>query len=65
MTPTNQTDALTSSGLEKPCFEEHGPLFVAGLRERYTCENLDQIPAQWQRFAPHIGNIAGQVGRVD
>jgi AraC family transcriptional regulator len=65
MTQTKQIDALTSSALERPRFEEHGPMLIAGLSERYTCKNLDQIPAQWQRFAPHIGNIAGQVGRVD
>jgi len=48
--------------LERPRFEKGRPLLVAGLMERYTCETSKAIPAQWQRFAPHIGNIPGQVG---
>ena len=48
--------------LEEPRFEEGKPLLIAGLGMRYTCETNQGIPAQWQRFAPHIGNIPGQVG---
>jgi AraC family transcriptional regulator len=45
-----------------PRFED-GPAFtVAGLRATYTFETNQGIPAQWQRFAPYIGHIDGQVG---
>jgi AraC family transcriptional regulator len=50
--------------LEAPHFENGTPLLIAGLRNRYTAETMNNIPAQWQRFAPHIGKIPGQVGRV-
>jgi AraC family transcriptional regulator len=45
-------------------FENRAAFLVAGLAERYDCESNKAIPAQWQRFVPHIGNIAGQVGAV-
>jgi AraC family transcriptional regulator len=50
--------------LESPRFENRKPLLIAGLRYRYTSETRKNIPAQWQRFAPRIGNIPGQVGRA-
>jgi AraC family transcriptional regulator len=50
--------------LEAPRFENGKPLLIAGLRNRYTAETMNNIPAQWQRFASHIGKIPGQVGRV-
>jgi len=34
-------------------------LLIAGLRESYGSSN-EGIPAQWQRFAPHIGKVPGQ-----
>jgi AraC family transcriptional regulator len=48
--------------LAPPRFETLAALLVAGVSERYDCESSKAIPAQWQRFAPHIGNIPGQVG---
>jgi AraC family transcriptional regulator len=50
------------ANLQPPRFETLRPLLVAGLTERYDCESSKAIPAQWQRFQPHIGNIAGQIG---
>ena len=50
--------------LEASRFENGKPLLIAGLRSRYTSETMNDIPAQWQRFAPHIGKIPGQVGRA-
>lgn len=50
--------------LEPPRFENGKALLIAGLGERYTCESSAAIPAQWQRFVPHLGNIPGQVGRA-
>jgi AraC family transcriptional regulator len=48
--------------LAPPRFETSKPLLIAGLSERYTWETSAAIPAQWQRFMPHIGSIAGQAG---
>jgi AraC family transcriptional regulator len=50
--------------LEAPRFENGKVLLIAGLRNRYTAESMNNIPDQWQRFAPHIGTVPGQVGRV-
>ena len=52
------------ANLEPPRFETGKPLLIAGLGARYNCETSAGIPAQWQRFVPHIGHIPGQVGRV-
>lgn len=38
-------------------------LLISGIGSRYNCESTVGIPAQWQGFVPHIGHIAGQVGR--
>jgi AraC family transcriptional regulator len=48
--------------LEAPRFEEGKALVLAGFREHYVGETMKNIPAQWQRFAPHIGQVPGQVG---
>ena len=37
-------------------------LFVAGLAALYAFEASEDIPGQWQRFAPHIGQVPGQMG---
>lgn len=47
-----------------PRFEQAGAMRIAGLRGEYTSETRGQIPQLWQRFAPHIGRAAGQVGNV-
>ncbi len=57
-------DETLMTNLEPPRFEDGKPLIIVGLTERYTCESSKAIPAQWQRFAPHIGNVPGQVGDV-
>ena len=56
-------DETLLTKLEPPRFENGKPLLIAGLSERYSCETSAAIPAQWQRFLPHLGNIPGQVGR--
>jgi len=50
--------------LEAPRFEDGKALLIAGLRRSYTGETMNNIAAQWQSFAPHIGKMAGQVGGV-
>jgi AraC family transcriptional regulator len=57
-------DETLLAKLESPRFENGKPLLVAGLGERYSYETSKAIPAQWQRFGPHFGNIPGQVGRM-
>ena len=51
-------------GLGAPRFEHAKEIVVAGLNESYTFENRDKIPAQWERFAPKIGKVPGQIGQV-
>jgi AraC family transcriptional regulator len=52
------------TNLQLPRFENGCNLLIAGLSERYDSETSARIPAQWQRFGPHLGHIPGQVGRV-
>jgi AraC family transcriptional regulator len=59
--------AMTNSpraSLNPPRFENGGLLLIAGLGERYDGESSGAgIPAQWQRFHPYMGSIAGRVGK--
>ncbi|MGD0191768.1 MAG: AraC family transcriptional regulator [Rhizomicrobium sp.] len=36
-------------------------MLLAGLSERYNDVTIAGVPAQWQRFAPHIGHIPGEI----
>ncbi len=54
----------TSLQLEAPRFENGKALVIAGFRSRYKTETMNSIPAQWERFAPYIGKIPGQVGHA-
>ena len=50
---------------EAPRFENGRTLLIAGLAERYNPETAPAgIPAQWQRFAPFMGHIPGQIGKA-
>ena len=55
-------DETLLTNLEPPRFENGKTLLIAGLSERYTSETCAGIPAQWQRFSPHLGHIPGQLG---
>ncbi|MCC5982175.1 MAG: AraC family transcriptional regulator [Oceanicaulis sp.] len=48
--------------LAPPRMERRGVLLLAGLGARYSYAGNEGIPAQWGRFAPHIGHVPGQVG---
>lgn len=50
--------------LEPPQIVRGERLLIAGLGERYSCQSSAGIPSQWQRFLPHFGYIAGQIGRT-
>lgn len=60
MEPIKMDETLLAS-LEAPRFENGKTLLIAGLSERYSAETSAGIPAQWQRFAPHLGHIPGQI----
>jgi AraC family transcriptional regulator len=47
--------------IESPRFVDGQALLIAGLGMRHSSNA--GMPAQWQRFVPYIGTIAGQVGR--
>lgn len=49
--------------LGAPRFEDSAALQIAGLNETYTFETRSGIPKQWDRFAPQIGKVPGQVGK--
>jgi len=50
--------------LEPTRFEERGPYYVAGLKEHYTNETMDNIPRLWDGFGPYIGKLPGQIGQA-
>src|SRR5579864_8643997 len=62
MEPIKMDETLLTN-LETPRIVNGKTLLVAGLGERYSSETCAAIPAQWQRFVPHLGSIPGQVGR--
>ena len=55
-------DETLLAALPKPRLVDGAPLRIAGFGERYTFATNHGIPALWQRFAPHIGHVPGQVG---
>src|SRR5262249_55941989 len=57
-------DQCLLTQLDPPRFEQAPAMLLAGLNARYTCDTSSAIPAQWQRFVPHIGNIPGQIGGI-
>src|SRR4051794_40020644 len=63
MEPIKMDETLLTN-LAPPRLETRKPFLVAGLSERCNSETSAGIPAQWQRFSPHLGNIPGQVGNT-
>jgi AraC family transcriptional regulator len=53
-----------SVNVEQPRLVHGKALLVAGLRQRYNGQTMDNIPEQWQQFAAHIGKIPGQASSV-
>jgi AraC family transcriptional regulator len=58
--PTKMNDAPMFKLPDPRCVDGR-PFLVAGLSERYDDSNTAHIPAQWQRFTLHIGNIPAEV----
>lgn len=50
--------------LDGPRFENGKELLIAGLNDRYTMVTRANIPDQWERFAPRIGKVPGQIGAI-
>jgi predicted transcriptional regulator YdeE len=49
-------------GLTVPAFRQGPDLLIAGLNESYGQDTRAKIPEQWERLAPHLGKVPGQVG---
>jgi AraC family transcriptional regulator len=47
--------------LPAPRFVDGAAMQIAGLLQRYNIETVGDIPAQWARFAPHLGGIPGEI----
>ena len=50
--------------LASPRFVDGKAKLIAGLRRVYGPREMNKIATLWQSFAPHIGKIAGQIGRT-
>ena len=50
-------------GLSVPTFRQGPDLLIAGLNECYGKDTRANIPQQWERLAPHLGKVPGQVGQ--
>src|SRR5262249_52416649 len=64
LTEPIKMDESLLTHLDPPRMADGKTMLIAGFTERYTAETSANIPAQWQRFAPHIGHIPGQVENV-
>lgn len=56
-------DDTNSLRLAAPKIVTHRAFRVAGLSERYSMNDIAGIPAQWQRFVPHMLSLARGHGR--
>jgi AraC family transcriptional regulator len=45
-----------------PRIVDYRSFLVAGVAERYGCDDSAGIPSQWQRFVPKLGAVPGRVG---
>jgi AraC family transcriptional regulator len=49
--------------LDPPRFEKGREMLIAGFNATYTFETRANIPKQWERFAPLINKVPGQMGK--
>ena len=61
MEPIKMDETLLTE-LEQPRLVNGEMLLLGGIGERYNAETCAAIPAQWQKFLPHLGHVPGQVG---
>ena len=57
-------DIAAPVSIAPPRFEDRPEMIFAGIAERHPMNNPAGLPAQWQRFQPHIGNIDGAIAGV-
>lgn len=61
--PLRMNEIPTPAGLE-PRIVGGDAMLLVGLKRRYSDATSAQIPAQWQAFQRHIGNIERQIGNA-
>jgi AraC family transcriptional regulator len=49
--------------LKEPIKKNLPAMLIAGHSATYTFGATAQIPAQWQKFAPHLGHVPNEIGR--
>ena len=49
---------------KEPRYEDGPQRLLAGLNQHYTYKTIGEIPALWQKFAPHINHTQQQVDEV-
>jgi AraC family transcriptional regulator len=54
---------MESYKLDPPRFEQGRDKLIAGFKATYSFETRANIPKQWERFAPLIGKVPGQIGK--
>lgn len=59
---STSAQAATTAGRRPPRIEMGSAKTIAGLKLRYNDQTRAKIPAQWERFAPHLGKVPGQIG---
>src|SRR5262245_36556636 len=47
--------------LEPDRLEHSKPLMLAGLKEHYTPDTMQNIPEHWERFRPYMGTVPTQI----
>lgn len=57
-------ERASNLGLGTIRFEQGRVLLIAGENKAYNAHTRTQIPDQWDRFAPHIGKVPGQIGQA-
>jgi AraC family transcriptional regulator len=60
--PLRMDQTITTS-LASPRIVQGDTLLIFGLGQHYSQSNAG-IPSQWNKFLPHFGHIAGQIGSV-
>jgi len=52
------------NALQPPRFVDGRPMLIAGIGQRFAYDNMDGMPALWQRLQPHLGHIPNEVAGV-
>jgi AraC family transcriptional regulator len=61
--PILMNEMLTAK-LAEPRFTASEPMLIAGLAQRFRCDDPFGIPPLWQAFGAYLGHIDGQVGNT-